>query len=108
MMTEEQAQTKWCPMARNAAVINRDSGMAVSANRDGGEHYGVEGVNCIASDCMAWRFTKNVGPGPIRTTEDAMPDDVPGHTWKSAIDGSNEKGLFPLVGYCGAFGRPEE
>jgi hypothetical protein len=108
MMTEEQAKTKWCPNARH--VTSDDAGMP-AANRMGPENGGIGGLpwnKCVASDCMAWRFTKRIGSGPIRTTTDAMPDDVPGHTWRSAIDGSNVKGLFLLVGYCGAFGRPED
>lgn len=42
-MTEEEAETKWCPMARSDGN-NRHWG---SEN-----HIGA----CIASECMAWRW----------------------------------------------------
>lgn len=60
-MTEEEARTKWCPFSRQAAVIRHDpASFAVSANRDGGDHYGVGNCNCLASGCMAWRQETDV------------------------------------------------
>jgi hypothetical protein len=53
-MTEEEAKAKWCPFARDAAVISRNPPVAITANRESGEHYGVHNVNCIGRDCMAW------------------------------------------------------
>lgn len=46
--TEDEAKSKWCPMAR---VHCPDAGC--SDNRDAdGERLGV--ANCVASDCMLW------------------------------------------------------
>jgi hypothetical protein len=45
MLTEEQAKTKWCPFTR---VGEQASGAA--ENRPDGS------FNCIASNCMAWRW----------------------------------------------------
>jgi hypothetical protein len=51
MLTEEQAQSKWCPFARVASVaVNGD---AVSANRMTRMD---DECNCIGSACMAWRW----------------------------------------------------
>lgn len=44
-MTEEEAHTKWCPMAR--PVLNEQTTMA-SVRDD---------TRCIASGCMMWRWT---------------------------------------------------
>jgi hypothetical protein len=62
MMTEEQAKTKWCPNARH--VTEDDVGMPV-ANRCGepwndGGITGLPWNKCVASDCMAWRFTRHI------------------------------------------------
>ena len=48
-MTEQEARTKWCPSVRvelfgNAVVVNRYKGKLE------------ETYNCIASDCMMWRW----------------------------------------------------
>lgn len=66
-MTEDEARTKWCPMVRyldfNGSIIN---------NR--GQY--LEGVypntmECIASDCMLWRWMDtNVDDGKGGTKRD--------------------------------------
>ena len=45
-MSEEEARTKWCPMAR---VYSPDG----AYNKEGGCL--AHGSTCIASDCMMWR-----------------------------------------------------
>jgi hypothetical protein len=45
-MNEEEARTKWCPMAR---VYSPDG----AYNKEGGCL--AHGSTCIASDCMMWR-----------------------------------------------------
>lgn len=49
MFTEEEAKKKWCPMSRKESygVSGESTG---SYNRDDGN------VDCIASDCMMWRW----------------------------------------------------
>jgi len=49
-MTEDEAVTKWCPMARVSdltTTYNRD------ANPDSKHQF--SGWKCVASDCMMWR-----------------------------------------------------
>lgn len=70
-MTEEEARKKWCPYAFTAAVTKE-----FSCNRD---HDGTiyKENNCIASDCMMWR-------------------------WK----GNDKKEISTTSGYCGLGGKP--
>jgi len=50
-MTEDEAKTKWCPMARNFATDqNGNHGVG---NRDADGPMAIS--NCLASGCMAWR-----------------------------------------------------
>jgi hypothetical protein len=42
-MTEEEAETKWCPQARVIVAFGENMNQAATAN-------------CIASSCMAWRW----------------------------------------------------
>ena len=46
-MTEEEAKTKWCPMARAATHFGPNT---ISANNVGGPI-----TRCIGSECMMWR-----------------------------------------------------
>lgn len=59
MMTEEEAKTKWCPHAR---YVIDDSGAGPSpgyptGNRFGGHEPSEGRCLCIASSCMAWRWS---------------------------------------------------
>lgn len=74
LLTEQQAKSKWCPLAR--AESTRGSN-AIPVNRSGN----APDVDClcIASGCMAWR-------------SEAVTLDREGH--------SPER----VLGYCGAFG----
>ena len=49
-MTEDEAKTKWCPHVR---IADTGADNAVACNRYTSEDYG---SNCIASDCMMWRW----------------------------------------------------
>lgn len=53
-MTEDEAKTKWCPMAGNRVIRWKD---------DDGEHFiaATDGVHhpsptCVGPGCMAWRW----------------------------------------------------
>jgi hypothetical protein len=50
-MTEEQAKTKWCPMAR---VTTSDPRCHASWNIVSGEGASYSYQHCIASECMMW------------------------------------------------------
>lgn len=51
-MTEDQAKQKWCPFSR-MAHWNAPTGGNRPTDPDGF----IPHVNCIASDCMAWRWS---------------------------------------------------
>ena len=63
-MTEDEAKTKWCPMAREWGDENSYNRVLGKAD----EH-----TKCIASDCMMWIATDNEvgamsgGTRPIRS-----------------------------------------
>lgn len=64
MMTEEQARSKWCPMNRASAgdgesnIDNRPV-EHVKGDDGGWRLTGLfhQSARCIASDCMAWRWS---------------------------------------------------
>jgi len=49
---ETQAKQKWCPMVRSPRIESREPIIVVAVNRPDS----AVGVECIASDCMMWRF----------------------------------------------------
>lgn len=81
-MTEEEAKTKWCPMARE-----RDGAM----------------FPCIGSACMAWRWIGVLSDGKRHYSDEALFAARNQHLTPSA--GGMNSGDFPL-GYCGLAGRP--
>jgi len=63
LLTEEQAQQKWCPFATTTAVsIAAPGGKTTSGIYDTrGKSKGF--TSCLASDCMAWRWVNpNTSP----------------------------------------------
>ena len=81
-MTEDEAKTKWCPMARYI-IDEGNQGTYAAGNRPIGAPFGV-GSNCIASDCMMWRWNNFVGKA--RDLEIGIDVDVVTDK-KSTIDG---------------------
>ena len=64
-MIEDEAKTKWCPFVRMNFASQSKSDVIFYNNRgEAGDGLKDETVNlcCIASECMAWRWTdpKNV------------------------------------------------
>ena len=57
MMTEDDAKTKWCPQVR----VMSDGGLQAD-------------INCIASDCMMWRFDERRDENMV-----LVPCDTGGH-----------------------------
>lgn len=97
-MTEDEAKTKWCPMARDTV-----EGMG-SFNRKG-TGKAVETTLCLGSACMAWRWAEGRGAGPVEeTTESPPPKRGEGMRWYAG--GPGRFGLFPRLGYCGLVGKP--
>lgn len=56
-MTEEEAKTKWCPQARVATYATDGDQMMTAANKTSGGEIRT-GARCIASACMAWRWSE--------------------------------------------------
>lgn len=58
-MTEDEAETKWCPFVRTV-VVGIDSEIIGPFNRDdttpGRTQDIIERALCIGSTCMAWRW----------------------------------------------------
>lgn len=50
-MIEEEAKTKWCPMVQVTSAQHMND-IEYGDNRGNGD----ESHNCIASDCMMWRY----------------------------------------------------
>lgn len=77
-MTESDALTKWCPMARAMAHAGPNT---VAANRFGQGSKDYINCKCIASDCMMFRRRK------------IIPD-------------ATYPGTFEYDYYCGLAGKP--
>lgn len=84
-MTEAEAKTKWCPLAR---VGSEQTGLG-SLNRDFRLGEKTMAANCIGPACMAWRPGK-----PVIRTESRGPE---GGYRKVEI----------ANGYCGLAGAPQ-
>lgn len=78
MMTETEARSKWCPLARVTNWSSQMTGGGINATNRQENGSVMAQSKCIASSCMAWR--------------------------KIADSEFDEFGNLP--GYCGAFGAP--
>lgn len=69
-MTEDEAKTKWCPMARVIHFHDNDGpGISPAAGNRGAHGQPKPESLCIASDCMMWVATDNEYPTqPSETT----------------------------------------
>lgn len=113
-MTEEEAKTKWCPMARVSSILKGDKISAV-ANRDisllvptNDFDPATDLTKCIASSCMAWRTL----PGMEAFSGDGDGIDwirrhraIYGSSLKEAVEAKNTQKPVPGSGYCGLAGR---
>ena len=80
-MTEDQARTKWCPMAR--VVVTHESGAQfgpMNRTESCGDDKFMKpmGSFCIASACMAWRWSAAEPPKPGRRLVWNPDDNEPG------------------------------
>lgn len=77
-MTEQEARTKWCPMVRITWYPTPAPETSISGwNRD------EMNTNCMASDCMMWRW----------------------HLRGAMVDDKYDEN-YPLEGHCGLGGKP--
>ncbi len=56
-MTEQEARTKWCPMARVSTYSVGNPAESAANRTDEGTPYPAS--RCIASDCMMWRWEED-------------------------------------------------
>lgn len=94
---EEEAKTRWCPHARavvsTVKQFNSVIGGAVG-NRTSDELEHPETLNCLGSECMAWRWAKMSPEGYVLVTgTKEAAQTLNGPDWKTG-------------GYCGLAGRP--
>lgn len=75
-MNEDEAKTKWCPLALNNACTRN------APDNPLGEPVIPDGAKCIASDCMMWRW-----------------DIAPARAEHIGLD------VQPPTGYCGLAGK---
>lgn len=94
-MKEEEAKTKWCPMARVATVVISEK-LSVVANRDisllmptNSFDPATDLTKCIASACMMWQWE-------TRLSSTMFEED--GNTPRRERKGND--------GYCGLARRP--
>lgn len=109
-MTEDEAKTKWCPHVR-VIMIGSDDRFIGPANRavdlDGQE--GSLGARCIASACMAWRWSRRdwvhveFTDGTVR--DGKRPEELPIEgPWPAPV-----RNVMPLTdeGFCGLAGAAQ-
>lgn len=130
MVTEEKARTMWCPHAR-VDTLGTDwdhagTTVGVAACNRAEERKMHEKPNCIASECMAWRWgqppretMRNYHDAPVvKPTPGRGVHDYPAGWQYEHTDADRNGRKFdllhrlpaddaPRVGYCGAFGKPE-
>lgn len=103
-MTEDEAKQRWCPFARVVVAVGRwvnaqkplASGNRLSASvvPDGASREDMTNPGasrCIASACMAWRWSSDFNEIVARHPEAKTPAEI-----KSYADG-----------FCGLAGKPE-
>lgn len=88
-MTEDEAKTRWCPLARIPFIDRSVAGVALAAvNAFKMNDEPEKRTNCIGSACMMWRdsldyFIRDGNPEPRMRTEPQV-----------------------IGGYCGLAGQP--
>lgn len=107
LMTEDEARTKWCPMARIATNIYPHAS-AINRGHDSGVPQIPPGCQCIASKCAMWQWHWQSYDIPRGAS---VPD---GWRIKEAITstaGNEYNRLVPVsapLGYCGLADEPED
>ena len=108
-MTEDEAKTKWCPMARSE-TWGKGSGISSANRMENGEWFGY----CIGSACMMWRWTPLMADAAFLAAvkkAERDPHEKRTHAQAAAYvkDNRAEFGLptKPFEGHCGLAWRPE-
>jgi hypothetical protein len=115
-MTEDEAQKKWCPFVRHngedGGTFNR--GMGPDNATNDGRTNGAWMCNCIASQCMAWRWLPLMADDAFKNAFIKAAKDI-GDTsenkHKAAKHVTENRAAYglpvvPFDGFCGLAGRP--
>jgi hypothetical protein len=123
MMTEKEARTKWCPLARGADRFSAGSvdGYVTQNRLTNGSPD--ESCHCIGSACMAWRWGPERPFGTVNNRGEPSEEEpprpaalAPSWNWTPASEDDDGRGYWVepedeyfarRVGFCGAFGFPE-
>ena len=102
-MTEEEAQNKWCPMARSIIFEKPEGGAHASGNRIAFDGESDSDCCCLGSGCAMWRWNaykalKN------RSTGELVPF-VAGQALSYA-NSTIVDAYSTTEGYCGLGGKP--
>ena len=89
-LTEKEARKKWCPYAKSGVIPTERV-----IDRDKQIYHG----RCIASACMAWRWTHMRHFAEPANTSDLYPDNKGYLARKNGDD-------MERIGYCGLAGAP--
>jgi len=113
--TEEEAKTKWCPMAqvmimphgdKISAVSNRDISLMVPTNSF---DPATDITKCIASACMMWQTVKGIeayNPDAGNKIDWIKKHRAEvGSSLKEAVDAANSGEDVKCGGYCGLAGK---
>ncbi len=97
-MIEDQAKTKWCPMAKapNDYRGNGDWETVVANRLPNGD--ADSGCLCLGSGCMAWRWESVPNPDYVQPHSMVYPPRLP---WENPPMIKSE-----THGYCGLGGQP--
>jgi hypothetical protein len=105
MLTEREAKTKWCPHARHPLHddgFSRQDNFAVNRPFEWGDAPAAKvfpPALCIASDCMAWRWSNADNLLLVERIRQRVEEDI-GSDGRRAVDLATEG-----LGYCGLAGR---
>lgn len=108
-MTEDEVKTKWCPYANRTTAKLSSYSVTLPSKED--IHMDLRAYStCLASECMAWRWSdmlgrRNVETGVIESVADAKPGDtISGRGAGVGYTLGYEKSK--VYGYCGMAVKP--
>lgn len=103
-MTEEEAETKWCPFARPDIGAN-----ALSQRQLAAQAFARTQNRCIASACMAWRWSEPKRTAAFLEAVQKHMQGQPKPNFNTALQAvyAETGGQFERVeGSCGLAGQP--
>lgn len=113
MLTEQEARKKWCPYVRHEGAVGPFNRGTFFGPLNEHQHNNGTLCNCIASDCMSWRWIEPAERlGPTRVHPDVLRDYWKGWVVTDSVpDGRGFVEISPPTppaqrGFCGLAGKP--